>query len=106
MLWTRKGYQMNFHEQKCKCVPKLTAQQKQRLWAKIDKHGPNECWPWLGSCGHKGRGQFIIGGQNFRPHRVVFAIRHGDPGPYPVTQTCGTRACCNPKHLKVVKVQQ
>lgn len=93
---------MNHTKQRCKRVPTLTTDEYQRLWAKIDKGRPNECWPWFGSCGHKGSGQFIIDGQNFRPHRVVYAMEHGDPGPYPVIQTCGNRSCCNPKHLKLV----
>ncbi len=86
-----------------KRVPKLTPDDAQRLWSNVEKRGRNQCWLWQASCGHKGSGQFIVNGGNFRPHRIVYAIKHGDPGPHPVVQTCGNLRCCNPNHLRLVE---
>ena len=36
------------------------------------------------------------------PHRVIYAAEHGEvPYTKSVLQTCGTKNCCNPRHLKL-----
>jgi hypothetical protein len=88
-----------------------------RLWAKIDKRGRDECWPWLGSKS-KGHGKFV---RNFgdsrvpeQAHRLVYELEvgpipedhdldhecHNKDKSCPGGVTCPHRACCNPRHLE------
>lgn len=73
-----------------------------RLLAKVDRRGPNECWPWLGAMTSKGYGVFSIGGSNTTAHRAAYTLAVSDPGPLQVDHMCRNRACCNPSHLEAV----
>jgi hypothetical protein len=79
-----------------------------RFWCRVDKRGPDECWPWLG-CKHKsGYGRISAGGYGGRmldTHRVSWELHNG---PIPegegyhgtcVLHRCDNRPCCNPNHL-------
>lgn len=82
----------------------------EELWNRIEKRGPNECWPWLGWI-NGGYGRVQIGFETFYAHRVIFDIVN--PGVIsrrgPKTQNdygfllhkCNNRICCNPNHLYV-----
>lgn len=83
----------------------------ERLWSKIERRGPDECWPWLtktkiagyGAIGRGGRG-----GGHVLAHRAVWEEAHG-PIPKPqgqhhgmvVMHTCDNRLCCNLAHLRL-----
>lgn len=84
-------------------MPRKTA--TERFWEKVDKRGPDECWPWQ-ACRHKyGYGQFNVtgkrGGRYCRAH--VFALeeklgrrlKSGMCG----LHSCDNPPCCNPDHL-------
>lgn len=45
----------------------------ERLWAKVDKRGPDECWPWQARRSPKGYGD-IAGpaGKSMLAHRAVW----------------------------------
>lgn len=45
-----------------------------RFWKKVDKRGPDECWPWLGSKSLKGRGQFYMDRSSHSAPRIALAI--------------------------------
>ena len=69
-----------------------------RLWSRIDRRGPDECWPWTGRRGAHGYGMLDI---DHRPHvasRVVYKLVTGDE-PQHVCHKCDNPPCCNPAHL-------
>ena len=71
-----------------------------RFWAKVDKHGPDECWNWLGSKTRGGYGQFSIRGYMTRVHRISWRLSHGDiPKDMLALHKCNNPSCVNPYHL-------
>lgn len=89
-----------------------------RLWAKIDRRGPDDCWPWLASKSKNGYGNIGKGGWHgglVKAHRAVYELVIGPiPDGYVVDHTCHKkdscsagvdcphRGCCNPAHLEAV----
>lgn len=77
---------------------------EKRFWAKIDRRGPDECWPWLGWKNTKGYG-FLdsSGGRKVRAHGFSFKLAGGvvPPG-HNLDHTCFNRGCVNPGHLEAV----
>jgi hypothetical protein len=73
-----------------------------RFWSKVDRKGPEECWPWLAGKSPSGYGSFSIKLRGFRAHRVAYEL---EIGPIPegliVRHKCDNPACCNPNHLEV-----
>lgn len=73
----------------------------ERFWAKVDKRGPDACWPWLASRCDSGYGKFRVGKMT-RSHRVAFELGGGEiPDGQCVLHRCDNPACCNPAHLFV-----
>ncbi len=73
----------------------------QHLWAKIDRRGDDECWPWLG---HMAQGRWpVIRWDQARPftsvRRIMWRLTYGDPVPQRIWTTCGNPRCLNPAHL-------
>lgn len=88
---------------------------EQRLWAKVDKRGPDECWPWMASKDAGGYGLIGAWGSTRRAHRVAYTL---EVGPIPeglhldhtchgrsdcrAGRDCPHRGCVNPSHLEPV----
>lgn len=71
-----------------------------RFWLKVDRRGPDECWPWKGSFYGSGYGRLIVAGISLAAHRVSYRIAGGvDPGDMYVCHSCDNPRCCNPAHL-------
>lgn len=80
-----------------------------RFWAKVDKRGPNDCWPWKGSIGSHGYSQLYTG---MNPkgyadlkcgHRVSYEIHNGPiPAGLHIDHICRNTKCVNPRHLRAV----
>lgn len=72
-----------------------------RLWARVKKAGPTDCWLWEGSKDKQGYG--LIGDEN-RVLRMAHRVAYEDiKGPLPagviLRHTCDNPPCCNPDHL-------
>ena len=71
-----------------------------RLWAKVQRAGPDECWPWTGAVDSDGYGRIGLGGTARLVHRVVYELEVGPiPDGMEVRHTCDNPPCCNPAHL-------
>jgi hypothetical protein len=86
------------------CSPKCRMDRNpvpDRFWAKVDKRGPDECWPWMGSrVPGREYGMFGIGPKNFRSHRVAFELTFGKIADgMDICHHCDNPPCCNPAHL-------
>lgn len=73
-----------------------------RFWAKVDRRGPDECWPWVGKR-NEAYGRFMVDGQ-FRPaHRVSYELLRGPiPAGLQIDHLCRNPRCVNPAHLEPV----
>lgn len=73
----------------------------ERFWRRVDRRGPDECWPWLGAHNSWGYGQIRIGART-RPAQVVACeLTSGQPFPEGMDgcHTCDNPPCCNPAHV-------
>lgn len=83
----------------------------ERFWEKVDRRGPDDCWPWLAGTDGNGYGAFTMSpGYQRSAHVVAYELTTGttlEPGifgchtcdvRYPVGDTTYHR-CCNPAHV-------
>lgn len=79
------------------------------IWSKVDKRGPDECWPWKQSGSKNGCGRTEINDVAYYVPRVIYDLAH--PGEISlsapkdmdlkqfVLHKCDNPRCCNPAHL-------
>lgn len=82
------------------------------VWAKVDRRGSDECWPWLGTILADGYAVIKLDGKMPKAHRVVYRLAIGPiPDGLQLDHLCHTdqcklgkkcphRRCVNPAHLK------
>jgi len=84
-------------------IPELSYEQRKRFWSRVDKRGPDECWPWKAHLQPDGYGNIWLVNKSFLAHRIAYSLWHDeDPGELLVCHDCPggpNRACCNPTHL-------
>lgn len=72
---------------------------RERLFAKIDKRGDDECWPWKGAVGKCGYPQIRIGDKIFAAHRVSYVVEFGHlEDADDLLHSCDFPLCCNAAH--------
>lgn len=75
---------------------------KERFWAKVDKRGPDECWPWRERLNRKGYGSFAVRGHGYNASRFSLVLASGfEPDrTLHACHSCDNPKCCNPAHLR------
>ena len=75
-----------------------------RFWPKVDRRGPDECWPWLAGVRRKdeGYGAFYVNGRHKPASRVAYELTFGEVAKgLVICHRCDNPGCCNPAHLFV-----
>lgn len=89
--------------------PKLRERLERRFWSKVDRRGPDDCWPWIAKSiisksspyGVLNLGRTATSStETTTSNRIAFALANGgiEDGVI-VRHTCDNPPCCNPKHL-------
>ena len=81
--------------------------EKERLFRKVTKGGPRDCWEWTGALnskpGKNAYGQIgMTGGELIYVHRLSYAIVAPLPKQWTIDHKCRNRLCVNPAHLKAM----
>jgi hypothetical protein len=73
----------------------------ERFWAKVDRRGPDECWPWLASTNRYGYGRLWVDTRQRPAPQVAWEIEHDAPFPVGMMacHTCDNPPCVNPAHI-------
>ncbi len=73
---------------------------RERLYAKVEMGGPDDCWPWTGTVNNCGYGRTKVNGKETLTHRLAYTLENGEiPEGLVVRHRCHRPECANPAHL-------
>jgi hypothetical protein len=82
----------------------MNREQVVQFWARIDRRGRDECWPWKNKNGrpHYDYGSMNINGKRRQATHVVLTLTsRPKPGRGMLAlHSCDNPPCCNPAHLR------
>lgn len=89
------------------CHDDLTDAQLDAILSRVDKRGPDECWPWAGWKNRDGypAHSVRVDGEVRRatPYRITHEMEYGRiPPDLEADHLCRNRGCCNPHHIEAV----
>lgn len=79
----------------------------ERFWQKVDRRGPDECWPWTGAKNPSGHGRFWLDPirRNTPSHRYSYEELVGPiPEGLHLDHLCQNPGCVNPAHCEPVSL--
>ena len=85
---------------------------QERVWAKVDKSGPNDCWLWTGGKGGTEKHSYGIfreaaGAKTNLVHRLTYTWANGEiPAEREIDHICHQTLCVNPAHLRLTTKKQ
>lgn len=82
---------------------KVSQEAQRKFWDRVDKRGPDECWPWTGamSSTNNAYGRFWCDGRMRPATQVSWEIANGAPFPEGkfACHSCDNPPCVNPAHI-------
>lgn len=74
-----------------------------RFWPKVDRRGPDRCWPWRPTAAAGTYGKFWTGSRLVWAHRFAYELIVGPiPEGLQLDHLCRNRNCVNAAHLEPV----
>lgn len=76
---------------------------EERFTRRVDRRGPDDCWPWMGARHRSGHGQLFVSTERRRVQAHSYALELATGSPCPPEMECchhcDNPPCCNPAHL-------
>ncbi len=74
---------------------------EERLWAKVQRGEPDECWPWTGVPTSSAHGSLRDRGRCVPVHALAYRLLVGPiPDGHEIHHRCENPICCNPAHME------
>lgn len=68
----------------------------EKFWSRVDRRGPDECWPWKAHVLNSGYGNY----NGLPAHRLALMFSDIEiPDRHVVRHKCNNKLCVNPAHL-------
>ena len=77
---------------------------EERLWAKVDVRGPDDCWNWTATTTSQGYPNFAVRQDKIQsPYRYLWEQAHGEIiKSKTIFKKCGNKLCVNLRHCELV----
>lgn len=84
----------------------MRATLEERFWAKVDRRGDDECWPWMAALDSGGYGHFSSP-RSTKAHRYSYELLVGQiPDGLTIDHLCRNPPCVNPAHMEPVTMRE